>query len=159
MIVLDLLDVKITCWGGICHRARLRDHYVLYENVVNFKNKHLSTIICSVWNDMVEGQKNNYINKNSYNIKKYRSRSLKYWILNFKNYYHIYLWSCHQQCRVSSWTWTSAPFFRKQCSGFKLKSIFSSRCCIITTQQALGRSRPTLTSNLTKIRENNNIKN
>ena len=69
MIVLDLLDVKITCWGGICHRARLRDHYVLYENVVNFKNKHLSTIICSDWNDMVEGQKNNNINKNSYNME------------------------------------------------------------------------------------------
>ena len=61
-----------------------------------------------------------------------------------------YLWSCHQQCRVSSWTWPSASFFRKQSSGFKLKSIFSSRCCIITTQQALGRSRPTLTSNFKK---------
>ena len=71
MIVLDLLDVKITCWGGICHRARLRDHYVLYENVVNFKNKHLSTIICSDWNDMVEGQKNNYINKNLYNFQSF----------------------------------------------------------------------------------------
>ena len=68
MIVLDLLDVKITCWGGICHRARLRDHYVLYENVVNFKNKHLSTIICSDWNDMVEGQKNNNILKNKIRI-------------------------------------------------------------------------------------------